>query len=86
MPGRITIRFPADRDDVYAHRVRNFAEDLYRQIQLTGMGTVADIDRAIDVVTVLVGTARHFGAVQGVIRKALQRHKFEHEAVVTRSK
>jgi hypothetical protein len=35
---------------------------------------------------VLVGTARHLGAVQGVIGKALHRHKFEHEAVVTRSK
>ena len=80
---RISINFPSG-DLGYVHRVRNFAEDLYRQIQLTGLGTVQDIDRATDLVLVEIHHSRDLGTVRGILKKEIQRHHYGPDAVVQR--
>jgi hypothetical protein len=81
---RITIEFPPSDDIGYIHRVRNFAEDLFRQIELTGEGTVRDIDRATDLLEVRIRRSQQLGHGLDVIRRELDRHHLAADATVRR--
>ncbi len=81
---RFSIRLPATGDIGYVGRVRNFAEDLYRHIEVAAIGTVRDIDRSTGLVTVEVYASRHLGTTRSAISKELRRHNLSADARVTR--
>jgi hypothetical protein len=66
------------------HRVHDFAEELQRQVERQGWGTVENPDTATDVVEVTVATPRALGDVAGAIKRALRRENLLAKAVVTR--
>ena len=58
MARRITIRFPAGRDDSFYFRVFCWADDaLYPAVVMPGHGTIHDLDRVRD--TVAIDVVRH---------------------------
>lgn len=81
---RISIDFPKTADTGYVGRVRNLAEDLYRQIELAGEGTVSDVDRATDRLEVSIHKSQHLGHGLEVIRRELDRHNLAADATVRR--
>ena len=81
---RISIEFPQSADVGYIHRVRNFAEDLFRQIELTGEGTVRDINRATDRLEIHIRKSQQLGHGLEVIRRELDRHHLAADATVRR--
>ena len=63
-------------DVVIVHRFRNFGEDIYRDIEMMGLGVASDIDAATEEIKVTVTSKRHIGTVKDKIRRLIQQHKF----------
>ena len=63
MPQRITIQFPADRDLFFYTRVWHLAEELYRTIDMRGMGVVHDVDQVRETLRIDVHKPQDLGEV-----------------------
>jgi hypothetical protein len=74
------IEFPSNPEG-FAHRVRNFAEDLHVKLGRANLGSVRDIDKITDGAEVEVHAKRFLGEVREQIHKTLVRHNFA-DAVV----
>jgi hypothetical protein len=59
-----------------AHRIQNFAEDVYRDLAAAGIGTVPNMDSARTEVIVEVSASRHLGTALRTIRLQLGRSNF----------
>jgi hypothetical protein len=66
-------------------RVRNWAEDLWREVHDHGWGVVENPDTATDAVTVTVAGGRSLGAVAAAIRRSLRRHNLLGAALITKA-
>ena len=62
-------------------RIRNLAEDIFRALRDDGLGTVENMDTAINEVIVTVSATRHVGDVLKIIRSLLGRHHFDNATV-----
>jgi hypothetical protein len=70
------------REDSGVHRIRNWAEDLHRQAQQNGWGTVEKSDNAVDRVCVVASSPRDLGNLAGAVKRSLKHHKLLDDAVV----
>jgi hypothetical protein len=85
MGKRFTITFPAEKDSNFTHRVRNFAEDIYREIETTGLGAVCDIDQARDAVWFELNDSHDVGHARKILRRELENHRLTIDATVAES-
>lgn len=75
MARRITIRFPSDRDNGFYFRVFCWADDtLYPAIEISGYGTIHDLDRVRDTVQIDVARHRKVREIMKLIKKTLPQH------------
>jgi hypothetical protein len=74
MPQRITIQFPADRDPFFYTRVWHLAEELYRAIDMRGMGVVHDVDQVRETLRIDVHKPQDLGEVMQILKRSLPRH------------
>jgi hypothetical protein len=66
------------------HRIRNWAEDLYREVMQRVWGTVEPLDTATDRVWVTASSARVMGDLGLAVRRSLKKHHLFADAVVTK--
>ena len=78
------IQFAASPGGPEMHRIRNFAEDLHRQLRAEEIGCVLNMDEARDEVLVEVVTARQLGSALRAIRAHLARSNFDDNISVVR--
>ncbi|HMB47455.1 MAG TPA: hypothetical protein VKN63_04185 [Afifellaceae bacterium] len=74
---KITLIFPSNTDGRLTHRIRNFAEDLWREIEKSGLGDVGGletVDQAVDILTIQIKHARKTGYVRKRVRNLLKSH------------
>lgn len=75
VPQRITVQFPADRDNDFYFRVFCWADDtLYPAIDMTGRGVIHDLDRVRETVRIDVHKRQHLGEVLGLLKRTLPQH------------
>ena len=75
MARRITIQFPADRDNGFYFRVFCWADDtLYPAIVKPGYGTIHDLDRVRETVRIDVLRHRKVSEIMKLIHKTLPQH------------
>lgn len=85
MSQRITIQFPAGRDNDFYFRVFLWADDvLYPAIVATGLGVIGDLDRVRERVEIEVHKRQHLGAVLRVLKKTLPQHFPDGEGIIVR--
>ncbi len=85
MARRITIRFPADRDNSFYFRVFCWADDtLYPAIEKPGYGTIHDLDGPGLRETVQIDIARHrkVAEILKLIKKTLPQHFPDCEPII----
>ena len=83
MARRITIRFPADRDNSFYFRVFCWADDtLYPAIETPGYGTIDDLDRVRETVDIVVLRHRRVKEILKLIRKTLPQHFPDCEPII----
>jgi hypothetical protein len=63
------VRFALDPSIEVGHRVRNFAEDVFRALRDEGLGTVPNMDTAQTEVRIEVAATRHLGRVRDAIKR-----------------
>lgn len=85
MSKRFTIIFPSGRETGFTHRVRNFAEEIYRQIEKTGLGIVSDTDQVRDEVWFELSDSHEVGHARKILRLELDNHRLTSDATVTES-
>ncbi|MEL7257917.1 MAG: hypothetical protein AAFN80_08735 [Pseudomonadota bacterium] len=84
----ITILFPTNSDGALTHQVRNFGEDLWREIEQTGLGDVGGIetvDRATDKLKVQIHHTRKISTVRMLVDKLLKAHFLDYRSEVSYS-
>lgn len=84
----ITITFPANSDGSLTHQVRNFGEDLWREIEQTKLGDVGGIeavDRATDTLRVHIYHTRKIGTVRKLVEKLLKAHFLDYRSEISYS-
>jgi hypothetical protein len=69
-PISLSIRFTSD--DV--HKIRNFCEDLASTLRDRRLGSVGDIDGAIDEIVITLASRRNLGEGRTVTRQLLAKH------------
>jgi hypothetical protein len=69
------VRFFEPKPLEAVNRVRNFAEDVFRSLHAEGLGSVPNMDAAIDEVRIEVASTRDLGRVGQIIRRHLRHHK-----------
>ena len=76
MGTRLAIKFPRPASDLpgFIHRVRNFAEDLARDLDRARLGEVENMDEAELQVFVLIPASRLFGEAATAARAQAKRH------------
>lgn len=86
MSARLAITFPRPVSDVsgFVHRVRNFAEDLERELSRDGSGQVENMDQAELQVFVRITASRMFGSVSSAARAQAKRHNISEGATFER--
>lgn len=85
MSQRITIQFPADRDNDFYFRVFCWVDDtLYPAINMNGLDTVHDVDHLREVIRIDVHKTRHLGEVLALIKKSLAQHFPDGEGSIIR--
>lgn len=70
------VRFSEPNTEETLHRVRNFAEDVFRSLRDDGLGTVPNMDTAVNEVHVEVRLKRQAGRVGQILRRHLRDHRF----------
>jgi hypothetical protein len=83
-PGFLVSFAGVGTQHVPVHRVRDFAEDLQREVERQAWGTVENPDTARDTVEVTAATFRALGNVAGAINRSLRRQRLLESAMVTR--
>jgi hypothetical protein len=79
------IKFGARlRTDTGVHRIRNWAEDLFRTVKREQWGAVDDPDECTDTVWVVAASPRVTGDLAKAIRRALKNSNLLDDAVVTK--
>lgn len=81
----ITIRFPTNTDGSLTHQIRNFGEDLWREIEETKLGDlggISTVDSATDTLTVRVFHTRKIGTVRKLVEKLLKEHFLDYRSNV----
>ena len=81
----ITITFPANHDDSLTHQIRNFGEDLWREIEkerLGSIGGIETVDRATDTLRISIHHTRKIGTVRKLVDKMLKTHFLDHRSEV----
>lgn len=82
----IVIEFETDTDMSLIHQVRNFGEDLWRQIERERLGSVgglAQVDQATNQLIVVVYHTRKIGTVRALVTKLLKGHMLDGRSTVT---
>jgi hypothetical protein len=75
MSQRITVQFPADRDNGFYFRVFRWVDDtLYPAIDGKGLGVIHDLDRVRETVRIDVHKRQDLGPVLGLVKKTLPQH------------
>lgn len=69
------VRFSEPDPMKAVDRVRNFAEDVCRSLCDEGLGSVPNMDTAIDEVRIEVASKRHVGRVEQIIGRHLRHHR-----------
>jgi hypothetical protein len=72
----------APHTDTGIHRIRNWAEDLFRTVRRENWGTVSDPDTATDSVWVVAASARVTGDLAKAITRTLRNGNLLDDAVV----
>ncbi len=62
--------------NVVVHFFRNCAEDLYRELVLTKIATIPDIDSITDTVEITILKKKHFKVARSIILDVLDRYSF----------
>lgn len=81
----ITIRFPTNRDGALTHQVRNFGEDLWREIEQADLGSVGGIDtvdKATDTINVQIHNTRQISTIRKLVDKLLKAHFLANQSEV----
>jgi hypothetical protein len=73
---------PPVLDGAYIHRVRNWAEELFREVHRRQWGAVEDIDRSTDTVWVLAASPKVTGDLAKEIHRSLRRGNLLQDATV----
>lgn len=71
---KISFSFPEIDTPVAVHNIRNFAEDLERELCSTQTGHVLNIDSVTTEVIVDVKSRRHLGNISQLIKKCLKQN------------
>lgn len=72
---RLKISFPTNRDNAFYFRVFIWADDtLYPAIEKPGYGTILDLDRVRDVVTIEIKRHRKVAEIVKLVNKTLPEH------------
>ena len=79
------VRFGSSPTIEMVSRIRDFAEDLFVALRDDALGSVPDMDTAINEVHVDVPSSRNLGRVGNESRRLLRRHNFP-GAVVSKRK
>ncbi len=75
MARRITIRFPAGRDNDFYFRVFCWADDtLYPKIVQPGYGTIQDLNHVRETVQIVVLRHRRVAEIMKLIKNTLPQH------------
>jgi hypothetical protein len=86
----IDFEVPTDssaRADI-VHRIRNFGEDLYRELKRSGLAEIDldEVDRAIDQIHARAIKVRKVRTVSAFIAKMLEQHNLAEIAFVSQAK
>lgn len=84
----ILIQFPANPDANFVHRLRNLGEDLWREVERSGLGSVGGIetvDCAADRLRVEIRKTRKIRTVRKLVEKLLAVHFSDYEPTITYS-
>lgn len=82
----IVIEFETDTDMSLIHQVRNFGEDLWRQIEVVKLGSAGgleQVDQATNQLLVTVYHVRKIGTVRALVAKLLKAHNLDGRSTVT---
>ena len=83
MSRRITIRFPAGRDNSFYFRVFCWADDtLYPAIEMLAYGTIHDLDRVRETVQIDVVRHRKVAEIMKLIKMTLPQHFPDCEPII----
>lgn len=84
----IIILFSTNSDGALTHQVRNFGEDLWREIEQTDLGDVGGletVDRATDKLKVQIHHTRKINTVRKLVDKLLKAHFLDYRSEVSYS-
>jgi hypothetical protein len=77
------VQFGAfEQIDSGTHRIRNWAEDLSREVAGSGWGRVENPETATNKVWVVASSACVVGELRRAVRRSLKRHKLFEKAAV----
>jgi hypothetical protein len=83
---RIRVTFPTNIEGRLTHQIRNLGEDLYREIEVAGLGSIvglAQVDEATDVLMITVLHTRKIAQVRALVTKLVARHLLSNRAQIT---
>ena len=88
MPAKLTtiISFPTNKDGHLTKRVRDFGEDLWREIESRGLGNVGGlktVDAAVDKLIVHADANKLVGQVRKRVEALLKQHLLHKLAAIT---
>lgn len=83
MTKRLTITFPAGRDQFFYSRVLDFGESLHSPIVRGGLGRLCGLDRFTQVIWVEFSDPHNLGRLKAIVRKELGRSNLTADAIVS---
>lgn len=81
----ITIRFPETSDGSLTHQIHNFGEDIWREIEQTGLGDVGGletVDRATDELSIKIFRTSKIWTVRKLVERILKAHFLDYRSKV----
>ena len=90
MPAKktITIVFPTNSDGALTHQIRNFGEDLWREVEQTSLGDVGglvSVDKATNKLMIQIHKTRKISTVKKLVEKHLKAHFLDYRSEVSYS-
>jgi hypothetical protein len=82
----ISIAFPDNTDWALTHRIRNFGEDIAREIERQGLGDLTGVDavdQATDGLVITVKHVRMINRVRLIVERVIAQHRLTERAVVS---
>ena len=83
---KISIKYAVDHDGSVLHEVGNFQDELFKEIEMNGMGKVYDVDRIDGQLTIDISKKKDLGTINSIIKKKIQYYKLEEIVNVERPK